>query len=231
MRSTTPASQLRVRGAFVMLADLCRSGPRVRRRLARSGPSSPGSCSVLADRDDRPNIDVFNAKLDAIGFGFLIPVFFVATGCPVQRRTPCSPSASALELVPLLVVAIVDRPGRAGPAPSTAPSWAPGPAIAVGLPAVRHPDLPRRGGRDRTLAQPAQPGHGGGAHRRRPALRPALPGHSPWPCAHGRRRWHSRVPRPARRPAGRRRTRGTRHGSSGGGRSRATSSRARLTRE
>jgi Kef-type K+ transport system membrane component KefB len=60
----------------------------------------------VADRDDRPNIEVFQAKLDAIGFGFLIPVFFVVTGVQFNVDALFS-HASALELVPLLVVSIL----------------------------------------------------------------------------------------------------------------------------
>ena len=60
----------------------------------------------VADRDDRPHIEVFQAKLDAIGFGFLIPVFFVVTGVHFNVDALFSHS-SALELVPLLVIAIL----------------------------------------------------------------------------------------------------------------------------
>jgi Kef-type K+ transport system membrane component KefB len=67
----------------------------------------------LADRDDRPNREVFEAKLDAIGFGFLIPVFFVTTGVQFNIRALVS-HASALELLPLLVIALVVV--RGGPA-------------------------------------------------------------------------------------------------------------------
>ncbi len=60
----------------------------------------------VADRDDRPHIEVFQAKLNAIGFGFLIPVLFVVTGVQFNVDALFSHS-SALELVPLLVVAIL----------------------------------------------------------------------------------------------------------------------------
>ena len=41
---------------------------------------------ALADRDERPNWEVFQAKLDAIGFGFLIPAFFVVSGVQYNVR-------------------------------------------------------------------------------------------------------------------------------------------------
>jgi Kef-type K+ transport system membrane component KefB len=106
------ASQLRVRGAFVILlifAGLAH-GFGVDSLL---GAFVAGVVLRLADRDDRPSIEVFHAKLDAIGFGFLIPVFFVVTGVQFNVDALFSHS-SALELVPLLVVAIgVVRGGSA----------------------------------------------------------------------------------------------------------------------
>jgi Kef-type K+ transport system membrane component KefB len=106
------ASQLRVRGAFVVLlifAGLAH-GFGVDSLL---GAFVAGVVLRLADGDDRPNIDVFKAKLDAIGFGFLIPVFFVVTGVHFNVDALFS-HASALELVPLLVLAIAIV--RGGPA-------------------------------------------------------------------------------------------------------------------
>jgi Kef-type K+ transport system membrane component KefB len=98
-------SQLRVRGAFVVLlifAGLAH-GFGVDSLL---GAFVAGVVLRAADRDDRPNIQVFKAKLDAIGFGFLIPVFFVATGVQFNVDALFTHRA-ALELVPLLVLAIV----------------------------------------------------------------------------------------------------------------------------
>lgn len=97
-------SQLRVRGAFVVLlifAGLAH-GFGVDSLL---GAFIAGVVLRLADGDDRPNIAVFKAKLDAIGFGFLIPVFFVVTGVQFDVHALFS-HTSSLVLVPLLVVAI-----------------------------------------------------------------------------------------------------------------------------
>jgi Kef-type K+ transport system membrane component KefB len=99
------ASQLRVRGAFVILlifAGLAH-GFGVDSLL---GAFVAGVVLRVADRDDRPNIEVFQAKLDAIGFGFLIPVFFVVTGVQFNVDALFS-HGSALELVPLLAVAFL----------------------------------------------------------------------------------------------------------------------------
>jgi Kef-type K+ transport system membrane component KefB len=99
------ASQLRVRGAFVILLVFTglAHGFGVDSLL---GAFVAGVVLRVADRDNRPNIEVFQAKLDAIGFGFLIPVFFVVTGVQFNVDALFS-NRSALELVPLLVVSIL----------------------------------------------------------------------------------------------------------------------------
>lgn len=105
-------SQLRVRGAFVVLlifAGLAH-GFGVDSLL---GAFVAGVVLRVADRDDRPQIEMFQAKLDAIGFGFLIPVFFVVTGVQFNVDALFAHSSS-LELVPLLLVAILVV--RGGPA-------------------------------------------------------------------------------------------------------------------
>jgi Kef-type K+ transport system membrane component KefB len=122
-------SQLRVRGAFVILlifAGLAH-GFGVTTLL---GAFVGGVVLRLADRDDRPQIEVFQAKLDAIGFGFLIPVFFVVTGVKFNVDALFS-HTSALELVPLLVVAIVAVRGT--PAVLYRSRVGNRPAVAVGF--------------------------------------------------------------------------------------------------
>ncbi len=84
----------------------------------------------LADRDDRPNIEIFQAKLDAIGFGFLIPVFFVVTGAQFNVDALFS-QTSALELVPLLVVSFLIV--RGAPALLYRRRLGMRPAVAVGF--------------------------------------------------------------------------------------------------
>jgi Kef-type K+ transport system membrane component KefB len=123
------ASQLRVRGAFVILlifAGLAH-GFGVDSLL---GAFVAGVVLRAADQDDRPNIEVFHAKLDAIGFGFLIPVFFIVVGVRLNVDALFS-HRSALELVPLLVVAILIV--RGVPALLYRKRLGTRPAIAVGF--------------------------------------------------------------------------------------------------
>ena len=123
------ASQLRVRGAFVILLIFAAlaHGFGVDSLL---GAFVAGVVLRVADRDDRPNIEIFQAKLDAIGFGFLIPVFFVVTGAQFNVDALFS-HTSALELVPLLVVSILLV--RGAPALLYRGRLGMRPAIAVGF--------------------------------------------------------------------------------------------------
>jgi Kef-type K+ transport system membrane component KefB len=98
-------SQLRVRGAFVIL--LAFAG------LAHAfgvdallGAFVGGVVLNVADSDDRPTQDRYQGKLRAIGYGFLVPVFFVGTGIQFDVRSLLA-SASSLVLLPALLVGIL----------------------------------------------------------------------------------------------------------------------------
>ena len=128
----------------------------------------------------------FLGKLDAIGFGFLIPVFFIATGMDYDLDALFSNPAS-LALVPGLHPALPAHPRRPGDAalPRPAPGRRPGLARAVlgggsTAPGRDHADRPRH---------PHDANRGRGlAGRRRDALRARLPparAHAPPP--HGAR--------------------------------------------
>jgi Kef-type K+ transport system membrane component KefB len=73
---------------------------------------------------------MFQAKLDAIGFGFLIPVFFVVTGVQFDVKALVTHSSS-LELLPLLVIALAVV--RGGPAVLYRRRLGTRPAIAAGF--------------------------------------------------------------------------------------------------
>jgi Kef-type K+ transport system membrane component KefB len=122
-------SQLRVRGALVMLLVFAGLSHRFGVDTLL-GAFIAGVVLRLADRDERPNREVFKAKLDAIGFGFLIPVFFVVTGVQFDVRALLT-HGSALELVPLIVIALVVV--RAGPALLYRRRLGTRPAVAVGF--------------------------------------------------------------------------------------------------
>jgi Kef-type K+ transport system membrane component KefB len=127
--SDESTSQLRVRGAFLVLLIFT--------ALARGfgvdtllGAFVAGIVFSVADSDDRPTQEEYRAKLRAIGFGFLVPVFFILTGVQFDVRALAA-SPSALALVPALVVAILVV--RAGPAVLYRHRLGSRPAAAAGL--------------------------------------------------------------------------------------------------
>jgi Kef-type K+ transport system membrane component KefB len=110
--SDNDTTQLRVRAAFVVLLIFT--------ALAHEfgvdsllGAFIAGMVVAVSDGDSRPNQERYQAKLRAIGFGFLVPVFFVMTGVQFDVRALFA-HPSALALVPLLVLTILVV--RGGPA-------------------------------------------------------------------------------------------------------------------
>ena len=170
--SDEDTTQLRVRGAFVVLL--------VFTALAHEfgvdallGAFIAGMVVAVSDGDERPSQERYQAKLRAIGYGFLVPVFFVMTGVQFDVRALFA-HASALALVPLLVLAIAvvrGGPGPAVPAPARAAARA-GRWPAAG----HHAHVPGRGGRARAVAGPAQRGGRGRADRCVAAVCAAVPG-------------------------------------------------------
>ena len=105
-------AQLRIRGAFVVLLLFS--------ALARQfgvdsllGAFVAGIVLRVADTDDRPTQQRYHGKLRAIGYGFLVPVFFIVTGVQLNVRSLLA-SPAALALLPALILAIAVV--RAGPA-------------------------------------------------------------------------------------------------------------------
>ena len=135
----------------------------------------------------------FRRKLEAVGFGIFIPVFFVSSGVNYDLDALLA-SASNVLMVPIFLAALV---------------------VARGLPALlyrrlldgrrtgdRRPDagdlaaVHRRRGRDRRGPRPGHRGRGRGADRRRPALGAALPADRTRPAEARRRRASARAASP-----------------------------------
>ena len=127
--SDNDTSQLRVRGAFVTLL--------VFTALAHEfgvdallGAFIGGMVVGISNVSDQASQERYWAKLRAIGFGFLVPVFFVMTGVQFDVRALFS-HPSALALMPLLVLAILVV--RGGPALLYRRRLGTRPALAAGL--------------------------------------------------------------------------------------------------
>ena len=129
LSSDDSTSQLRVRGSFVILLIFAALAFEFGVD-ALLGAFVAGIVLRVADRDDRPNLKRFHGKLRAIGYGFLVPVFFVGTGLTFDVRSLLA-SASSLALLPVLVVAILVV--RATPALIFRHRIGATPAVAAGL--------------------------------------------------------------------------------------------------
>jgi len=105
-------SQLRVRGAFVILLIFSAIAHKFGVD-ALLGAFVGGVVLNVADSDDRPTQQRYQDKLRAIGFGFLVPVFFVVTGVQFDVRSLFA-SASSLTLMPAILAGILLA--RAAPA-------------------------------------------------------------------------------------------------------------------
>jgi Kef-type K+ transport system membrane component KefB len=122
-------SQLRVRGAFVILL-LFSALAHEFGVDALLGAFIAGIVLNIADRDDRPGRERYQGKLRAIGYGFLVPVFFVVTGVTFNVRSLFA-SVSSLVLVPAIVAGILIA--RAVPALLYWRRVGTRPAVAAGL--------------------------------------------------------------------------------------------------
>lgn len=122
-------SQLRVRGAFVILLAFAAlaHGFGVDALL---GAFVGGVVLNVADNDDRPTQERYQGKLRAIGYGFLVPVFFIVTGVQFDLRSLFA-SPSALALMPAILVGILIA--RAAPALLYRRKLGTRPAVAAGL--------------------------------------------------------------------------------------------------
>lgn len=98
-------SQLRVRGAFVILLAFAAIAHEFGVD-ALLGAFVGGVVLNLADNDDRPTRERYRGKLHAIGYGFLVPVFFIVTGVQFDLRSLLA-SPSSLALVPAVLAGIL----------------------------------------------------------------------------------------------------------------------------
>ena len=104
LRLQDTTAQIRVRGAFVLLMVFSIVAQRFGLE-AILGTFLAGMLLKLADRDDAMTHSHFHEKLTEAGFGFFIPVFFVASGLRLDAGALVSDSSTLLH-VPVLVAAI-----------------------------------------------------------------------------------------------------------------------------
>ncbi len=98
-------AQIRVRGAVLLLIGLVAVAERLGLE-AILGAFLAGAIVSIVDRDRRMTHEHFRLKLEAIGFGFVVPVFFVASGLRFDLHALFQ-SASTLARVPVFLAALL----------------------------------------------------------------------------------------------------------------------------
>jgi Kef-type K+ transport system membrane component KefB len=97
-------AQIRIRAAFVLLIGFTALADTVGLETIL-GAFAAGALLSLIDRDEAMTHPQFRLKLEAVGFGVFIPVFFVASGVRFDLNALFA-SASTVARVPLFLLAI-----------------------------------------------------------------------------------------------------------------------------
>ena len=116
LRLQDTTAQIRVRAALVLFVGFAAVAEALGLEVIL-GAFIAGAIVSLADRDQAMTHPDFRRKLEAIGFGFFIPVFFVASGVRFDLDA-LTASASSLLMVPVFLAALLAARGI--PAGSTA---------------------------------------------------------------------------------------------------------------
>jgi Kef-type K+ transport system membrane component KefB len=105
LRLQDTTAQIRVRGAVVLLVGFAAIAQKLGLETIL-GAFMAGAILSLLDRDQTMTHPDFRRKLEAIGFGVFIPVFFVASGVNYDLDA-LTASASNVVMVPIFLAALV----------------------------------------------------------------------------------------------------------------------------
>jgi Kef-type K+ transport system membrane component KefB len=105
LRLQDTTAQIRVRGAIVLLIGFVALAENVGLEVIL-GAFAAGALLSLIDRDEAMTHPQFRLKLEAVGFGVFIPVFFVTSGIRFDLNALFS-SASTVARVPLFLLALL----------------------------------------------------------------------------------------------------------------------------
>lgn len=105
VRLQDTTAQIRVRGAIVLLVAFAAVAEAFGLEVIL-GTFIAGAILTLVDRDEFATHPQFRRKLEAVGYGVFIPVFFVATGINFDFEA-LTASASNLVMVPIFLAALV----------------------------------------------------------------------------------------------------------------------------
>jgi Kef-type K+ transport system membrane component KefB len=99
------SAQIRVRGAVLLLALLVLVAQRLGLEVIL-GAFLAGALLRVVDRDEMMTHPKFRVKLEALGYGFLVPFFFVVSGVRFNLQALTDDPAN-LRLVPLFLAALL----------------------------------------------------------------------------------------------------------------------------
>jgi Kef-type K+ transport system membrane component KefB len=105
LRLQDTTAQIRVRGAMVLLVGFAAAAQTLGLEVIL-GTFIAGALLTLVDRDQAMNHPDFRPKLNAIGFGVFIPVFFVTTGVRFDLEALFA-STSAVIMIPIFLGALL----------------------------------------------------------------------------------------------------------------------------
>ncbi len=109
LRLQDTTAQIRVRAALVLLVGFAALAEQLGLEVIL-GAFIAGAIVSLVDRDEVMTHPDFRRKLEAIGFGFFIPVFFVTSGVRFDLDA-LTASASNLLMVPVFLLALLAARG------------------------------------------------------------------------------------------------------------------------
>ena len=109
VRLQDTTAQIRVRGAMVLLVGFAAIADSLGLESIL-GAFMAGAILSLLDKDERVTHPEFRRKLEAVGFGIFIPVFFVASGVKYDLDALLS-SASNVIMVPIFLAALLAARG------------------------------------------------------------------------------------------------------------------------
>jgi Kef-type K+ transport system membrane component KefB len=105
VRLQDTTAQIRVRGAVVLLVGFAAIADSLGLESIL-GAFMAGAILSLLDKDEQMTHPEFRRKLEAVGFGIFIPVFFVTSGVKYDL-TALTSSASNVLMVPIFLAALV----------------------------------------------------------------------------------------------------------------------------
>lgn len=109
LRLQDTTAQIRVRGAVVLLVGFAAIADQLGLESIL-GAFMAGAILSLLDRDERMTHPEFRRKLEAVGFGIFIPVFFVASGINYDLDALLASSSNVI-MVPIFLAALVAARG------------------------------------------------------------------------------------------------------------------------